>query len=396
MKKYDTVEDYLEVLAGYRDPVSGKLSNNWFLGFSPIISLARYDVDVLTSMSEASSQNKALTEKQGTLLCNILLKYQRQLAAKSIDVTPIETPVWRLPLRKMDYTRSLTLRDDKIAVRFPFDTKLIDEMKGFRSQSQGGSSFDREAKLWMVALTEYNLNWLHTWATNNKFIIDPEIESMNNLILEAEKVPHPIELRYGETQLEITNASSSLTEYVNNNYGGFSHDNLLPLLDATGILGVTVEQALQEVVNAQWGYHTMVLASNKEVQIKPLLSDAMDKYEQVLEYAVSVNRLPVVIYEPDMSYKLYNKLVGLYPTEDICEVKGQKRPTIPDTAKFVYTTVPLRNIDRVPMLITSSGMIYGGDKQMMAQRSEKVVFIASEIYNSSGGSGNKPRKIIKL
>ena len=394
MKKYDTVEDYLEVLAGYRDPVSGKLSNNWFLGFNPIISLARYDVDVLTSMSEASSQNKALTEKQGTLLCNILLKYQRQLAAKSIDVSPIENPVWRIPLRKMDYTRSLSLKDDKIAVRFPFDTKLIDEMKSFRSQSQGGSAFDREAKMWMVALTEFNLNWLHTWASSNSFIIDPEIEFMNNLILEAEKVPHPIELRFGETQLEITNAPASLIEYVNEHCGGFSHDNLLPLLDATGILGVSVETALQEVVNAQWGYHTMVLASNKEVQIKPLADDAMDKYAQVLEYAVSVNRLPVIIYEPDTSYKLWNKLTTLYPKEDIFEVKGQKRPTIPETAKFVYTTVPLRNLDRVPMMVTGSGMIYGGDKQMMTQRSEKVVFIASEVY-STGGS-NKSKKIIKL
>lgn len=396
MKKYDTVEDYLEVLSGYRDPVSGKLVNSWFLGFNPIISLARYDVDVLTSMSEASANNKALTEKQGKLLCNILLKYQRQLASKSIDVSPVENPVWRLPLRKMDYTRSLSLKDDKIAVRFPFNTKLIDEMKAFRSQSQGGSSFDREAKVWMVALTEYNLNWLYAWASNNDFIIDSELTKLNDMILEMEKTPHAIELCYGETQLEITNAPSTLIEYIESNVGGFSHDNLLPLIDSSSILGITVEDGLADAVDAEWGARFKTLALNKEVRVNPQSPNLVDDISSIFEYAVEVNRLPVVIYEPDMSGRLLAHVKNQYPDEEVFETRSKKYVEIPSTAKFVYITNTLRSMERIPMLVTSVGMIYGGDKQLMTQRSEKIVFVANDIYNATGGSGNKTRKVVTL
>lgn len=394
MKKFATVEDYLEVLSGYRDQNTGALTNNWFTTFEPIISLARYDVDVLNSMSETTTQNRPLTEKQGTLLCNILLKYKRQLANKSIDVSPIENPVWRIPLRKMDYTRSVTLDNDKIIIRFPFDNVLIDDVKKFRVTSQGGCSYNRDEKLWKVALTEYNINWVHTWATSNKFTIDPEIESLNNLVLETENTPYLIELRYGETQLEITNAPDSMLEYINTNLGGLSHDNLLPILDATGILGITVEPALREVVNAHWGYHTMVLAENKEARIDPMSSHSTQQFQEVLDYAVLTNRLPVIIYEPDMSRKLFKTLESKYSVNDIFEVNGQKRPDIPTDVKFIYTPTPIRNMERIPMLVTSAGMIYGGDKQLMAERSEKIVFIANEVYNTKGA--NKSRKIVKL
>ena len=120
MKTFSTVEDYIEVVAGATDIVTGKRTSTWFFGFQPIISLARYDVDVLSSMFESATNSKALTEKQGALACKILLKYQRQLSAKLVDVRPLENPVWRVPLRKMDYSKRLYVEEDNIFIKFPF------------------------------------------------------------------------------------------------------------------------------------------------------------------------------------------------------------------------------------------------------------------------------------
>ena len=139
MIKFTHVEDYIEVIGGARDPVTGKSINHtamWF-SFSPIISLARYDVSVLESMCDAVLDNKALTTRQGELAVKIILKYNRQLAQKGVDVSPVENPQWRNQLRVLDYTRRVYIKDDKIVLVFPFKTELIDSLREFRKESQG-------------------------------------------------------------------------------------------------------------------------------------------------------------------------------------------------------------------------------------------------------------------
>ena len=82
MKTFDYVEDYLEVITGYRDLVTGKVTQSWSWTMNPIINLARYDVKVLESMTVSVAQSQPLTERQAELLCKIILKYERQLANK--------------------------------------------------------------------------------------------------------------------------------------------------------------------------------------------------------------------------------------------------------------------------------------------------------------------------
>lgn len=393
MKTYPTVEDYLEVLAGYRDVVTGQPTNNWFLGFTPIISLARYDVDVLTSMADATIANKALTQKQGDLLCKILLKYQRQLATKSIDVAPIENPVWRVKLRIMDYSRGVYINDDTLCVKFPYVTKLVEELRSFRSSSQGGCKFDNDKKVWRIALTEYNLNWITTWAESNQFEIAPEVKNLNQLLLDAESNPFAIELKCNDTGFEITNAPASLMQYINTNLGGLDHSNILRLVDASGVLGYTVEPAIIEALMVEYGIRFMQLSRHREVKLNPGSAVAKDDFASVLDYAIKVGRTPVVIYEPDMSHKLLNRLSELYPSDSIASAdsKGHIKNVTEET-KFIYSTRPIRDVEHIPMLISSAGMIFGGDKQLMMQRAEKVVYCAAEVYNKS----NQGRKVAKI
>jgi len=116
----------------------------------------------------------------------------------------------------------------------------------------------------------------------------------------------------------------------------------------------------------------------------------------VLDYAIQTNRLPVVIYEPDLSGKMLEHLKALYPEEDIASIRDSKNYDVSDSVKFIHTFKPLRKLARVPMLVSSAGLIFGGDKQIMVQRAEKIVYIANDVYNATGGSKNQTRKVTKL
>jgi hypothetical protein len=383
MKTYATVEDYLEVIAGIRDPVTLKTkSSNWFNDFEPIVSLARYDTDVLNSMSTTANEGRALTEKQGELAVKIVLKYQRQLAAKSIDVSPMEKPVWRMPLRKLDYTRSIRIQDDQIVVQFPFNNELIEGMRDFKKESQGASEWDKEAKVWRFALTEYNLVWLTAWTEQKQFEFDEETKRLNSLIKEVEGVPYAIELQLSDTKCVISNCPESLEKYVNEHLGGFELENLLKLVDSSAILGYTVNKEIANLIVAGSGPRFYNLVVNREVKLDPGTVD--ENLTSVLDYADAMQRWPVVVYEPDMSGKLLTQLKTL--REGVVEVARTVKLNErywDNGFKYVHVVAPVIN-QPIPLLISSAGMIYGGDKNLMVQNAEKVVYCSAEVYNKSG------------
>ena len=381
MKTYDHVEEYLEVVASFRDAATGKPNPNWFFSFDPIINLARYDVSVLTSMTDQVTQNQALTERQGELLCKILLKYARQLAAKGIDVAPIERPVWRTALRKMDYSQQLLINNDTLVVRFPYNQVLIDSIKDFSKTSQGTSRWDREHKYWSVALTEYNLSWLYAWAQHNNFDIDPAVTQLMNIVMSAEQQSFAIELYVDGDRLNISNAERSLIDYINQSVGGFELDNVARLIDMSAVLGYTVNADLAQAVISEFGPRFYNLASNREIKINPDTMMSSDDFESIVNYAETSGRLPVVVYEPDLSGRLLEKLQTIRPAEDILVCPPGHLAEINSSHKFVYIQRPVRASERIPLIVSSAGMVFGGDKQRMIQRAEKVVYVAADVYN---------------
>lgn len=392
MKKFTTVEDYIEIIAGFKDIVTGKQNNNWFLGFQPIISLARYDTDVLDSMSQATHNGQALTERQGELACKLILKYQRQLAAKMVDVSPVENPVWRLPLRKMDYSKKLYIDNDRLLLRFPFNQKLIESVREFKSSSQGTCEFDYDNKIWKLALTEYNVNWANSWAQQNDFNVAPEVVELFNKIIEVEKSNFGLNLIYTDTGLDITNCPNGLRAYVNEHLGGFGSDNLLRLLDATGYLGIDIDEDLAQAVIREYGPRFLCIAKSRELKIVPESRTADDDFASVLDYADQIGSLPVVIYEPDLSSKLLNRLQLLRPADSIMTAGG-RIDSVPEGVKYIHTVKPLRSLETIPLLISGAGMVFGADKQTMIQCARKIVYVAAEVYNKSSSKSTKVTKI---
>ena len=378
MVKFTYVEEYLEIITGQRDIVTKRPNLNWIFNMTPIINLARYDVKVLESMTTHVVSGRALTEKQGELALKIVLKYQRQLAQKGVDVSPVENPQWRIPLRKMDYSRALYLHDDILIVKFPYSTDLIENIRDFAKLSKGKCVFNKETKVWEAGYTEYNLSWLHTWASSNNFSISNDLNLVMEKIIECEKIPYSIELYLDGDKLNIRNATQSLLDYISTSAGGFDLDNLLRLTDMSSVLGYTIDPDLATAISKEYGARFYNLLSNKQIKINPDTFMASDDFESIIDYADIVQRWPIIIYEPDLSGRMLNKIKAI--RSEVWQNKQQKNPTIDQKFKYIHTTVPIRNMNSIPLIISSAGLMFGGDKQLMLQRTEKVVFCAVDVY----------------
>ena len=367
MKTFPYIEDYLEIIAGYRETSGVTPTSFVFVEYKPIVNLARYDVKILESMAWSTFTGTALTERQGELAVKLVLKYAKQLAQKDIDVGPAEFPNWRHTLRRMDYSRRLYVEEDQLYLRFPYENQLIEDIRKFSKDSQGSITWHKLQKVWQIALTEYNLSWMHTWATLQGFEIADDVTKLLNTIKQVEQTSYAVELYINDTKLAIRNAESSLIDYIETNLGGFELDNLLRLVDKSAVLGYTLSEDIVSAITETYGTHIYNLLSSKEIKINPESLTFRSDLDTVFEYATIVDCWPVVIYESTGNQQLKNAIESRvdYTTD-----------------RYLYSNKPNRSLQSIPLLVSSAGMMFGGDKQIMIQRAEKVVYCAAEVYNT--------------
>lgn len=390
MNKFKHVEDYIEVINGDRNPTTG-VPYGVFDGTDVIISLARYDVKVINSMSQSTLAGVGLTDRQAELAVKIILKYQRQLESVNIDVSPVNTPIFRIPLRFVDRSESLTLNQEtnKLELKFPYNTTHIDTIRSLAKQSAGQWAFNIDRKVWVIALTELNLIAAYTFASLNKFAIDPEVKRLVDMVEQVESTPYAIQLvKHGEGYT-IENAEQSLIDYVENECGGFTSDNLLRLVDVAPMLGFVVpETLLYSVIDhskSNWK-QTRELLSKLRVTFPPSFDE--ESVSSVIEYARMTNRYPIYVYEPDMSRNAYTALVAPYFSEnEVLTVETLNKSVDwadSEQPKVVYFTKFGSEWSRpIPLLISTHGMMYGAGRILMLQKAKKVVYFVTEVYNNN-------------
>lgn len=375
MKTYKHIEDYIEVIAGVRDPVTNHLTLA-FLATSPI-SLARYDVNIVNSFAEQCSDRIAFTDKQAELATKIVLKYERQLAKLGVDVTPANAPEYRIPLREVDRNRRIWREGDVIFARFPYVENWVDQFKETNKVGQGLVKWNKDLKVWQLALTEYNVNWVVAFGSKNDFEIDPSITDLMALILECEQTPYKIELRVNNDQLEVTNAAPELIQYIQDQLGGFGMDNLYTLIDHADILGYTIEEAIEEAAIAATSPRMYNLMINKDSKLGA--NDLERNFLDVLKYAEQTDRLPLHIYEPNLSNTLLDIARRHLPPEQITRDPEQ----LEGAKVFHFTKYQAKWEHPIPLLLSSAGMLYGGEKQLLIDRADKVVYLTTEVYNKA-------------
>lgn len=388
---YPHVEDYIEIISGYRTP-DGKGINSIWGSPAPLLSLARYDVKILESFGEQSYvKQTGYTDKQASLAHAIVVKYERQLAKHGVDISAIkETAAYRIPIRQIDRSTRAWIEDGFIKMRFPYNTSQIEQIRDEAKLSQGMIWFHRDEKVWRAELTEYNVSWCYSYARSLNFEIDPSLQSVMDQILSTEKGSYKIELTTDGSQLTIANAADSLVEHVEQNLGGLNTNNLLRVVDNAPILGYGVEDVISDVIIQAYGTRFWTLCANRELKVD-IDGSPQDQIVELIRYAKETNRFPIFIYEPDLTDKLGTAIAGYFDKDQVACL--DKREPITEHTRVVHTRkIPKISIDRIPLLVSSAGMMYGGDRQLWIQNAEKIVYFARDVYNK----GKQGKDICKL
>lgn len=371
MKRYDYVEDYLEVISGKLDVNLKSPHNAWFVTFQPIINLARYDTNFLDNVTDATINGSALTDRQAELAVKLISKYHRQLAAHQIDIGDMTMPRYRKPLRIIDRNKSASVQDDAIALKFPYQAGMIETIRDAAKHSQGKIRFDREAKYWKIALTEYNVNWVCAFARANEFEIDDRLTDFMKRIIESEAAGYSITLMQDGSRYYIMNAAESLNNHVQEHIG---FDNVLALIDNSDLLGYQVSEDILQQAEQDLGPSTFLLARNREYDF----NNATGIAERIVKYAHAVNRWPIVVFNPTPEHTL-DEWKQYFAPEEILEVGNKKDLDISPAHKIIYSHRPLKTLEHIPLLVTHVGMMIGAEKQYMMQRSEKIFYTAAKL-----------------
>jgi len=373
---FQYVEDYIEYISGWRD--AGGLV---FAQESPI-SLARYDVNMVESLSNQSSSNIGYTDRQASLAKMLVLKYERQLLKKNISVAPIhENAQFRLPFRTIDRSTRLWIENDVLNLRFPYKDNYIESIRQVAKESRGFLKFDKPNRVWQSALTEHNLTCLYVFATSNQFNIDPEVEDLMQKVLAAESEPYAIELQIAASGFRITNAEPGLIEYIETVAGGFGDDNIVKLLDWSSVLGYTVNKEIEKIVIKDSGIRFYSLCTNSVLSLKKNNINE-DTIGEIVRYARATNRLPLYLFEPDLSTDLITRFRRHFDESETVGLDSANQEILPEH-KLIYTNKIYKNrVDRIPLLVSTSTMMFGGDRQLWVQQAEKVVYLNNEVYNT--------------
>ena len=392
---YPYVEDYIELIAGYKDVLGRPKYSIFQLPESPI-NLARYDIKVLESFGEQCHNGIAFTDRQAKLATDLVVKYERQLFKLGVDITSVKTAAkFRIPLREIDRTSRVWVENDTINIKFPYLVDVIDAIKNEAKSSRGSIKWQHNKKYWSADLTEHNVNWVYTFAQQHNFDIDPSLTKLMDLLLAVEKDPYKIELCANAETLTITNAQDTLTEYIDNYLGGLSSDNLLTLVDNAPIIGYTVDKIIEEVVIEAYGTRFWSLCANRELKVDTLANNKLVK--EIADYAQATNRFPIYVYEPDLSGRLKTEFNKFFPGAMMTLDNKIMDSGITEDIKVVYTTkIPRTPIKRIPLMVSSAGMLFGGDRQIWIQTAEKVVYFTKDVYNKGNNQGRKVATISVL
>jgi len=367
MQTFPYVEDYLGLLsdddwawlATAITPTTNRVT----------IKLARYDVQIVNNMSWQVLSGISLTDRQADLAVKLILKYRRQFAKFNIDVAPVETPSFRLPVRTIDRTKMIYLEDGIVKIRFPYDVQMVSDLRKFKETSQGRMEWHHDLKVWHCAVTEWNINWLVVWALPRGFDVGPEVLTLFDQILQAEKQPYGIQLvRTGDTY-QVTHAADTLQAYIDQHLG----NDLIKLVDHAGVLGYTVSADILEYCQQHYGPALEHIGTRHITYLSP----DSDMMSWLFEYARLTDRYPICIYDP----KLFDLDLSGFSSEEILMFDQNGRPDrlhydINDV-KIVYARkIPDNWQHRIPLLASTVEMMYGGRKLDWISRAEKIVYFS--------------------
>jgi len=151
------------------------------------VVLDESDRTIITSIARQTSRGIALTDRQFVLMQEKLTKYSEEF--EHLDFSAALYSL-RQPLREIDRSKTITIDDEFIKVRFPFSKKLISKINDvIRKVDNKSYSHERASHEHFFVLNEKNTVLILDKFIDSSFIIDKELIEFYNEILEIKQKP---------------------------------------------------------------------------------------------------------------------------------------------------------------------------------------------------------------
>jgi hypothetical protein len=177
-----TIEQYLMALTG---------ASNRHRSFE----VADSDRVILTSISRQTARGIALTDRQYELVKTKLVNYRDQFERNGMIHLDLALETLAKPLRTIDRSQTITVEDDWLAIKFPFNKKTIAHLESGASKYRKFYRHEKGSNVHYFKLYEPVINDLVEMFKNKKFDIDPVLIELSDQIGEIKSqellyVPH--------------------------------------------------------------------------------------------------------------------------------------------------------------------------------------------------------------
>lgn len=352
----------------------------------PVINLASYDVKFISDLAQQSMLTQlGLTDRQYELAVKIVRKYERQL--RRLNVRIVEDLPSRKPLRSVDRTKKMNIEDNKnICIQFPYNEHLIKQIRVFTKPDQdarGSVRYDSNRKVWLMALTEPNVTWAVNFGRQHHFDISPELDAIEQQLVEFERTPYAIELDIVDDQLIIHNAAKSMLDWLAANNIQMTLDNIVNVAHYNQLLGFTISERAQAKIRQSVPPTADLMFSDGKLHIKPSnLGDsglkAVFTYTRLLK-----KKLWVLVNKSDPYYEdILQKVNQEFNSEELLFFPGYNvRAPVDQYSCILVNTYPNHRIEspfRTDVVLTTQGLVQSPWYRLL-QNAEKIVYYCESI-----------------
>jgi hypothetical protein len=281
-----TIEQYLMTLTGLID------SNKTFV-------LSDNDTVILTSISRQLYKGVALTDRQYELVKLKLVNYRDQFEKNEMIHLDLALENLSQPLRSIDRSQTITIEDEYIVIRFPFNKKTIAQLDTVVRKYRQFYFHEKGSNIHKFRLYEPVINEVVELFKTKKFDIESRLIEINNEIESIKSKKNEIIPYISEKG--FVNVDDRVRELVLNDIGTYNDENKIKYWDRS----------------IRYGYEKTATVFYNYNSITQHLANRQQATEYVNPSEIDLNILVESLYDLDR----FPLLVTLNRNKEFTEIK---------------------------------------------------------------------------
>lgn len=205
-----SVEDALEKLA---ELVQDTLFS-W--GVTPKYHFNKWDQEFIIDMESHVADARPISTAQGAIIVKLIRQHRAYLEGAGMPAGAIDTLLATPVYRRTPYQSTVLPREVRwagsnyLAFRCKFNQNVVDDIKRLRWNSpmfagQGAPFFSQAAKLWIVWVSEDNLDHVMSVIRRHKFGFDSAVEQMFLRLANAKRDRGSVSLEDNQLKVDVSN-----------------------------------------------------------------------------------------------------------------------------------------------------------------------------------------------